>query len=73
MLWVKWCEAKIPLSKILPFFRNWIEMLRLEIEDKSQTLSDSQTYWIMFMKKSEAVRHLDLTAFATNPAKEEST
>lgn len=59
MLWVKWNEIKIPLSKILPFFKNWVEMLRLEICDKYQTLSYSQTYWLMFMKK-EGIKQTDL-------------
>jgi len=59
ILWVKWSEIKIPLSKILPFFKNWVEMLRLEICDKYQTSSDSQTYWLMFMKK-DGIKQTDL-------------
>lgn len=59
MLWVKWNETKIPLSKILPFFKNWDEMLRLEIGDNYQTLGVSQTYWMMFMKK-EGIKQTDL-------------
>jgi len=50
-LWVKWNEVNIPLRSILPFFKNWNEMLRLSICSLSQTIGKEQTYWIMFMKK----------------------
>jgi len=65
MLWVKWNECNIPLRKILPLFRDWNEMLRFPIA--SQAVGDSQTYWIMFMKKLNSVNHLDLATFCENP------
>ncbi len=51
ILWLNWSEVKIPLGKILPFFRNWDEMIRLTIGSKAQSLGDFQNYWVMFMKK----------------------
>lgn len=63
MLWVKWCESRITLAKILPFFKDWHEMIRLEIGSKKQTLSAAQTYWIMFMKDPNPVKILDLADF----------
>jgi len=51
VLWLNWSEVRLPLDRILPFFRNWDEMLRLTIGSKSQTLGTAQNYWVMFMKK----------------------
>ena len=65
MLWVKWNECNIPLDKILPFFKKWHEMLRFPIANPLQTIGESQTYWIMFMKNPDVIEPLDLTAFAT--------
>jgi len=51
ILWFKWCDLVIPLDKILSFFRDWQEMMRLYIKNPRQTLGLAQTYWILFMKK----------------------
>lgn len=51
ILWLNWSEVKIPLKSILPFFKNWDEMIRLTIGSKRQTLSKHQNYWVMFMKR----------------------
>ncbi len=60
ILWVKWNEVNIPLSPILPLFRNWDEMMRLTIGSKNQTLGETQTYWVMFMKKANGLRQAEL-------------
>jgi len=73
MLWVKWCDARIPLGKILPFFKDWHEMMRLEIGSKKQTLSESQTYWILFMKDPNPMKTLDLADYMTKDAQEGDT
>ena len=52
ILWLNWSELKMPLTDVLPLFRDWDELIRLEIGSRRQTLSDHQNYWIMFMKKS---------------------
>jgi len=51
ILWLNWSEVRLPLERILPFFRNWDEMIRLTIGSKRQTQSEAQNYWVMFMKK----------------------
>jgi len=55
MLWVKWVELRLPLVKVLPFFRKWDEMLRFYICNPSQTTGKSQCYWIMFMKNQSSL------------------
>ena len=52
-LWFKWNETHIELRSIIPFFRDWNEMMRLHIKSPLQTNSDTKTYWIMFMKKKD--------------------
>ena len=71
MLWLNWSEVKIPIGKILPLFRDWNEMLRLEVGSQKQTLSEYQNYWIMFMKNPSATKIHELTAFATKPVDQE--
>lgn len=62
MLWVKWSEYSIPIDNIKPFFRDWIEMLELPLKRSPRGKTDS--YWLMYMKKSE---------IATNSSKEAAT
>lgn len=63
MLWVKWVDAKIDLGKILPFFRDYDEVLRIHIGSPKQTSSNIQAYWILFMKKDRPTNQMDLSAF----------
>ncbi len=51
ILFMKWCELKIPYGNIKPFFSNWNEMIKLRINDSSQSLGNTQTWWLMLMKK----------------------
>jgi hypothetical protein len=61
ILFVKWTSYQIHLDKALPYFlRNWLEMMRLEIKDSSQTAGASQTYWLLFMKKLEVSNQSEL-------------
>lgn len=70
VLWLNWSDVKLSLSKILPFFKDWDEMLRLPIGSKLQTLSDSQNWWVMFMKKDRPTPQTMMSAFMTNTDKE---
>lgn len=63
ILWLKWCELKIPIGKILVFFKDWDEMLRLEIGSKKQTLGVAQNYWVMLMKKDVISHQVELSNF----------
>jgi len=61
LLWVKWNELRLKLDRVLPLFNDgWNELMRLEIKDRSQTLSETQTYWVVFTKKM-MVTQLSLT------------
>lgn len=72
MLWVKWCESKIPLGKITPFFKDWHVMMVLEIGSQKQTLSQAQTFWILLLKDSERIEIPDLSVFMTKSDQEGS-
>lgn len=50
-IWVKWNTFSIPIWKIIPFFKNWIEMLRIPV---LKVGGKTETYWIMFMKKLQS-------------------
>lgn len=50
VLWLKWNECNIPLSRVLPFFKDWVEMMRIEVGSRRQTIGKTQTYWLLFMK-----------------------
>ncbi len=71
MLWLNWSEVKLSINKILPFFKNWDEMIRLEIGSKYQQLGEKQNYWILLMKKDRPSSQVDLTAFMTDSAQED--
>ena len=52
VLWFNWCDIKIPLEKILPFFdKRWDIMIKLQIGSRKQSLSKHQNWWVMLMKK----------------------
>lgn len=53
IMWLKWNELRISLDRVLVVFKNWVEVLRLEISDNHQQLSKIQTYWIAFLKKTK--------------------
>jgi len=50
VLFLKWNECSLSLSKILPFFKDWIEMMRIPVHAPRQQWGKTRTYWIMFMK-----------------------
>ena len=51
LLWLKWNETRIPLRRMFMIFDDWTELIRLVIEDPSQTLGNKQTYWICLIKE----------------------
>ncbi len=53
VLFLKWNEFKIPLSKILPFFKNWVEIMRIPVCSPRQKVSKHRTFWCLFMKGSQ--------------------
>jgi len=64
ILWLNWSEVKLELNRIMPFFRDWDEMLRLPIGSKLQTLSTYQNWWVMLMKKDRPDPQTMLTSFS---------
>ncbi len=65
VLFFKWCEIRLPLNNVLPFFKTWKEMMRFYIGHYSQD-SEAQTYWVMFMK-THGPRDLELSDFVLVP------
>ena len=64
VLWLNWSEVKLELDKIMPFFRDWDEMLRLPVGSKNQIMSTYQNYWVMLMKKDRPHPQTMLTSFS---------
>ena len=64
MLWVKWSEYSIPIDNIKPFFKDWEEMLSLQLKRSPRGKTDS--YWLMFMKKPELISEIKKAEFLTN-------
>jgi len=72
MLWMKWVDAKIDIDKILPFFKEWDEVLRIHVGSPRQTNSDMQAYWLLLMKKDRPDPQSFLSSFPSNSSKEEA-
>jgi len=64
VLWLNWSEVKLELDRIMPFFRDWDEMLRLPVGSKNQIMSTYQNYWVMLMKKDRPHPQTMLTSFS---------
>ncbi len=71
LLWMKWNEIRLTLDRILPLFDNWTELLRFELKDRSQTLSETQTFWLAFQKNNVKLKQQNLVAtyiLGSNPS-----
>jgi len=71
MLWMKWVDAKIGVDKILPFFKEWDEVMRIYVGSPRQTNSDMQAYWLLLMKKDRPNPQVFLSDFCEDTDKEE--
>jgi len=61
ILWLIWSEVKLPLSKIIVFFKDWFEMIRLPISSPLQSMGKNQNYWVMFMKRPLTHKQTEIT------------
>jgi len=61
LLFMKWNEVKIPLHRALAIMNNWLLMMKLDIKDPSQTLGNSKTFWLLFMKSLKPNNQTELT------------
>ena len=52
VLWLNWSELTISLNKIIVLFSEWDEYIRLRITSQHQTLSNTNNWWVCFMKKN---------------------
>lgn len=48
MLWLKWSEVKITMDKMRPLFKDWVEMLCIEM--KPSPVGKNRSFWVMYMK-----------------------
>jgi SAM-dependent methyltransferase len=76
LIWFKWCDMNIPIRKINGIFLNWVELMRLNIDDANQTrntVNKCQTYWIVFGYQPAKQVTLEgsepITCFASNHSK----
>lgn len=63
LLWFKWNEMRIALSRILGAFAEWQVLLTLYIEDPTHTAGHHQTYWICMCKKEGKTLQTPLLEF----------
>jgi len=51
LLWLKWCELKFTIDRVLAIFHEWTELLRVPVTSTSHTMGQAQTYWICLTKE----------------------
>jgi hypothetical protein len=51
LLWLKWCEVRIPLYRILAIFADWTILLIINVADPTHTWGGAKTYWVCLTKK----------------------
>jgi hypothetical protein len=54
-LWVKWNISRISKNEFVDLFKNWILMIQFNVQSPIQSLSETRTYWFMFMKKNQGM------------------
>jgi len=52
MLWFKWAEIHCTLDSILPFFKDWKIMLRIESHSSRAGAGKTRTWWTAFTKNN---------------------
>ena len=55
LLWLKWCELKLPLNRMLRIFDNFTVLMIISVTDPTHTMSKHQTYWICLTKKEKEI------------------
>jgi len=63
LLYLKWNEMRISLDRILTAFTDWVELMRLYIQDPSHTAGEHQTYWVILCKKEGKTSQQPLLQF----------
>jgi len=51
LLWLKWCELKLSLNRMLRIFDNFAVLMIISVTDPTHTMSKAQTYWICLTKQ----------------------
>jgi len=51
LLWVKWCEIRLSLKRLLNIFADWRLLMKIHVKSPTQTWGNKQTYWLLFEKK----------------------
>lgn len=51
LLWLKWCEIKLPVHRMLTIFDNFTVLMLLPITSPQHTMGKQQTYWVCMKKK----------------------
>jgi len=52
LLWIKWCETKLTLKRILSIFAEWQILMIINVADPTHTMGKYQTYWVCLCKKN---------------------
>lgn len=60
LLWVKWCECKLTLKRILRLFEDWDVVMISPHSDPRKTFGFGKAYWVMLTKKKRKDIQLSL-------------
>lgn len=66
LLFLKWNEMRIPIHRILSVFHDWLELMRLYVNDPSHTAGQHQTYWVILTQRQERVAQQPLVNFLSS-------
>jgi len=70
LLWLKWNEVAIELNKVLAYFIDWVELMRLDISARVHPSGEQSTYWVVMAKKQREDVQVDMTQFPTGRQEE---
>lgn len=60
LLWVKWCECKLTLKRILRLFEDWDVVMISPHLDPRKTFGSGKAFWVVLTKKKKEVKQLYL-------------
>ena len=55
LVWLKWCEVKMKLTRILRIWTDWNVLIIINCTDPTHTMGKQQTYWICLTKKKREI------------------
>lgn len=51
LLWLKWCEVKVSLRRILALFKDWQVLMVINLADPTKTWGKKKSFWACLAKE----------------------